>query len=608
MVADVTKPTVTEFKFVDSKNIQITFSEDVTGADNRSNYKITDKDGKAVTDYTLSYNAEENKVTITFGSALKEGQQYNIEVSGVKDKAVVPNEMDKYTNTFVVPDTTAPTVSGTGVYDRTERTITVFFSEPVDGTSVLDKSKYTLTYGGNELPLPSDATISLGGNNASVTIKLPNIIKDKNGNDISSLIDGLIVGQVQDLAGNKSKVYNNVTLSGSASVIDATTVVADSAKTLDKRTIQFELGTPLKSISADDFTVNNKPVEYANFENKVVSDGTYGSVVTLQVGKDDAWNTDTKPAVAVKNVTTKTTSLYGGTLRANITLINGNSVKDGVAPEVKFNGDNPVIDVLDATGNGKADTIKITFTENLKAGSVSIEDFEVPGYTISDVQTDNNVVTLKLVEGGAADILETFNVKVVGDVADVAGNVLKGNANIIYTPVKAASMDLTSSDLLTTGLPAGSTLIDGNHEIGVTPLNMLAGAVTTNKLTVTGTMYQDDFTADLANEPGGNKAAFVNYIKTPTGTATVDLYKDGSYAWTATNQDNQWLDVTNGYVKVATYFAEKNASGTWVLRPNSVTTYKLVFKDNTGKVINTAEYVLDFSGVKIETTNRPQQP
>lgn len=421
VVADTVKPVVTELKVVSANRVTLTFSEDVVGADSKANYKITDKDGKLVTGYTISY--EEKVATINFTSALKEGATYNIEVTGVKDKAVVPNEMDKYTTSFTVADKTVPTVTENGLYDTEAHKITIFFSEPMNGTDLLDKSKYTLATDSVQVALPSDAVLAVGPNNTSVNITLPSVVKDDEGNDITSSIKKVIVGQLRDLAGNKTaKVFTEVTVSTSAGTIDG--VVANSAKTIDTRTVQFSINKPMKSIVADDFTVNGANVVFAQYENKTLNDGTYGAVITLQVAKDNAWATDATPVIKTKDVTMKSVSMYGDKFAANKTLA---TAADGLAPELADVNNDGSVNGKDLTyaydAEGNVTKVTVSFTEALKKSTLSVDDFEVPGYTVADLELVGNGKQVEITLDPVVENGTSFKVNFVGNVSDASGNV-----------------------------------------------------------------------------------------------------------------------------------------------------------------------------------------
>ncbi|UKL00732.1 Ig-like domain-containing protein [Brevibacillus brevis] len=423
IVSDTVKPTVTELKVVSGTRLTLTFSEDVVGADSKANYKITDSTGAAVSGYNVKYDSTDKKATVDFTSALKEGKTYSIEITGIKDHAVVPNEIDKYTNSFTVSDTTPPSVTENGLYDLANSKITIFFSEAMNGTQLLDKSKYTLSAKGTQVALPADAQVVIGPNNSSVSITLPSAVYDSQGNDIKKDIDFVIVGQLTDLANNKTaKVFTNVKVNNPAGKIDT---VANSAITVDKNTVKFTVNKPLKSVAAADFIVGVNNVEFAKYENQTLKDGTYGSVVTLQV--KEAFATDAKPVIKTKNAELSTISLYGDTFAKDTTLA---TAIDGLAPEFKdVNRDNAVNakDLeLKKDAKGNVASVIVSFTEALKPSTVSLEDFEVPGYTVGDVKLVDET-KVEIVLGTAAEQGTSFKVRFVGSVSDKESNAYAGN-------------------------------------------------------------------------------------------------------------------------------------------------------------------------------------
>lgn len=438
ITADTVKPTVSELKLVDASTVTLTFSEEVTGAGDKANYKITDKDGKAV-GFSVTY--DKKKATIKFSTALKEGATYNVEVTGVKDKAVIPNVMDKYTSAFTVADTTAPTVNDQGIYDAENHKITIFFSEAMNGQDLLDKSKYTLeTSDGVQVALPGDATVAVGPNNSSVNITLPAVVKDKAGKDITDKISKIIVAQLRDLAENKTKAFSTVTVAANT----AGEIKAESAKTVDTKTVVLTLDKPLKSIAASDFTVGGQNAEFANYENKTLDSGVFGSEVTLKVA--EALATDAKPVVAVKD-NAKTVSIYGDKLaKGNLT-----TAEDGVAPVLADVIEDNKIDGKDLQftldDQDKVAKITVTFSEALKSGTVSIDDFQVDGHSIGNVSLDDNRtgVVIELAKAGNND--ELYTVRFVGAVSDTNGNVFEGKGvalenGVVTVPNAAPTIEL----------------------------------------------------------------------------------------------------------------------------------------------------------------------
>jgi trimeric autotransporter adhesin len=622
VTADTEKPTVKEFKLENATTAKVVFTEDVDGAADRANYKVTDKDGKAVAGYTVSYDSTKKTATITFNPALKENEQYTLEIANLKDKAVVPNVMDKYTTTFTVGDTTAPTVQSV-IFDASKRKITVFFSEAMDGSIAIDKSKYTLVINGTELPLPSDAQVTMGANNASVEIVLPAVMKDKNGNEVTvdGTNDSLIIGQLQDVAGNKTSVFTTKAISPAAATVNidgnvGSIYVAGSLKAIDTRTVQFELSQPLQTIAANDFTVNGVTAEFADFENKTLSNGQYGAVVTLKVPEANKWSTDvTSDTVDVVTASGSidTTTAYGSKLAAGQQLGGSNHyAADKVAPAVAKVGDKYNVVAIDNNEDGKVESIKITFSEALKSGTVSLDDFDVVGYDETSFNHTGSTVTIGINTVANGENTDSkFVVKLVGNVQDMASNTLEASPTSpieLETLIPVQEVSAATLKQVFTQDPSlyDSTLSDGNAEVGVGPLANLTGTLNGSRLTVAGTLTQQNV-EDSAK-------GIVQYIRTPADTAKFDLYLNGTYQWTAVGvaaggNDTQWIDTTKGYAKVATTIAVKadpnDQSSPWVVNTNNpVRTYKLVFKAADGTVLGTTEYTLDFSGITIQP---PQQ-
>ncbi|MCM3625646.1 Ig-like domain-containing protein, partial [Brevibacillus borstelensis] len=451
VVSDTVKPTVSELKVVSANSLTLAFSEDVNGASTKANYKVTDSNGQPVAFTVGPFDSTTKKVAINFSPGLKEGATYNIEVTGITDKAVIPNLMDKYTSSFTVTDKSQPEVTEKGIYDNTNRKITVFFSEPMNGLELIDKSKYTLQVGSTiQVQLPSDAIVVAGPNNSSVSITLPSVVNDNAGNNIVDKITHVIVGQLSDLAGNKTKkVFTTVEVSPNVGEIDNGTVVPNSAITVDTRTVKFSIKKPLKTIIAADFTVNGKDVEHAQYQNKTLADGSYGAEIILTIPADQVWTTSTRPEIKTKNPDNalKSESLYGDKFKKNELLATS---ADGVAPVLADTNSDGKVDgkdlKFDLNADNKVEKITVTFSEELKSGTVSIDDFQVDGHSIGNVTLDKgNAVVIQLSKVGNND--ELYTVRFVGAVSDTNGNVFEGkgvaleNASVVVPPADKTTLN-----------------------------------------------------------------------------------------------------------------------------------------------------------------------
>lgn len=95
-----------------------------------------------------------------------------------------------------------------------------------------------------------------------------------------------------------------------------------------------------------------------------------------------------------------------------------------------------------------------------------------------------------------------------------------------------------------------SPLADGNHSIGGTHLSGVTDKWEGSTYTVT--LPKSALNSCTVPTCGQTVPALVQYIKVADHTASVDLYQNGAYSWTAEDKDTQWLDTKNGYAKIAT--------------------------------------------------------
>ena len=162
----------------------------------------------------------------------------------------------------------------------------------------------------------------------------------------------------------------------------------------------------------------------------------------------------------------------------------------------------------------------------------------------------------------------------------------KDNYNMItYVVINQKESAVETDGFLTVGESADKvgTLHDGSAEIGSGNLKNLSAKWNGSTMTVTGSVTK------AQNEAS---PAFVQYIKVAKGTASVDLYQDGKYTWTATKSDAQWLSVDKGYAKVATTYIKDGKAA-------PARTYTLVQKDAAGKVIGSVTYTLNMDGITL---------
>jgi trimeric autotransporter adhesin len=506
---DSTKPEVTGLNVKTDKKLEVLFSESVVGSTVASNYVLKNSAGEVIKSKsyansvgnpigTYTYNSTEKKVTLDLAASLPAGS-YSLEVSGVKDGALVANIMEATTLNFTVTDTTAPTVTGTGdliaAVSPAGQKVVVRFSESmkVEGEgSILDPNNY---YVGGAV-LDTDSTLVAGNDNMSVIITLPTTTVVTSG-----LAGNVTVGRVADASGNYTAALSTpVTVSNSGNVL----VVSGSAETTSTTSVQFEVSYPLASIDANKFTVNGDTVVAASFENKILADGvTSGAVITLSVADADKWATNATPTIAVTAAGSAKDS-HGRDL-----LVATTATTDGTAPEYAVNpaGDN-LIEIKDNDRDGKIDQVVITYTEALKADTLSIAAYEVAGYTVSGMSytAGTNVVTLSLTEKSVADTAAVPTVRQVLAIKDVAGNAkaVEETANdsldVAKAYIKNTAVDTTTNTItLVFSEDMDITTLDTAAEITI-------GSTKTLGTAPTFTWSEDNKTLTIVGGAGFNVA------------------------------------------------------------------------------------------------------
>lgn len=487
VTVDSVKPAVTALNVKADNKLEVLFSESVVGATVASNYVIKNSAGEIVKNKayansvgnpvgTYTYSATEKKVTIDLAGNLPAGS-YTLEVTGIKDSALVANIMDAATLSFTVTDTTAPTVTAAGdliaAVAPNGQKVVIRFSEPmrVDGEgSILDPKNYFVS----GAVLDTNSTFVAGNDNMSVIITLPTTTSITTGATV-------VVGRVKDAAGNSTAALStNVTVTTSANI----GVVAGSAKTTSITSVQFEVNYPLASIDASKFKVNNKTVVAASFENKILTDGvTSGSLVTLTVADADKWLTDATPAI---EVTAAGSAKDSNGRDLAVTVAPHIATLDGTAPAIALDANlKKLIQINDADKDGKVDQAVITYTEALKADTISTSTYEVSGYTITGMalSAGNTVVTLTLQEKTVVDTAAVPTVRQVLAIKDANSNTkaIEETANdsldIAKPYIKATSFDNATSTVTlvfseamdTATLDASAELTIGAKSLGASP-------------------------------------------------------------------------------------------------------------------------------------------
>ncbi|HBC97979.1 MAG TPA: hypothetical protein DC034_14455 [Clostridium sp.] len=215
---DTEKPDVSSVYALDDDTIRVKFTKDVDAdyAKSTSNYTLKDSDGTDITnkidDITIPGDNDANTGNV-FDINLKSGEKlsdskYDLTIKNIQDTASTPNVMDDKTVTF---DGSSDVNAKAEVYSAGKYKIVFVFNKEMDSSTLNDTDNYEYVNGkGDTETLPSDADITVNGDNKSVTIDLSDTSLVTDGSkDVENNIDSIYATGVKDIDGNTLSIGSN---------------------------------------------------------------------------------------------------------------------------------------------------------------------------------------------------------------------------------------------------------------------------------------------------------------------------------------------------------------------------------------------------------------
>lgn len=436
---DTERPTVVKAQLKQKENstnheLVVEFSEDVdpTSAETRANYVLKDKDGKAAKAVGLDsngkpvlapkYNANSRTVTIDLASKLDNGT-YTLEVSGVKDRAYVPNQMLPFTTTVdanVASEGRVQRVWQVNSTTSDESYIFVQFNKTLATSGVGDataKAKYEVN--GNKLD-----------NNDSVILYTPDTVRIT----VAPKIDAasVRVNLVADVDGkfitdaNGNYVFDVAVGASTVGLKADTDVVAEN-----NESVKLVFAGPLSYVNAADFEVSDatgatyyEPTSYSLSADK--------TTVTLNFTGDNKLPSNVKDFKVYTGPTPSTQDSFG----TRIAPINGVTIQDKIAPEAKEAG-------FKISVSGATYDIEIATTETVSTNTAAVTPAFVQGLftvkiggneaAVNSVTYTDGKITLNVTPKAGTTPAATDVVSVVFDGAANAGakGIIDGNNNAL---------------------------------------------------------------------------------------------------------------------------------------------------------------------------------
>ncbi|MBA5851298.1 cell wall-binding repeat-containing protein [Clostridium sp. cel8] len=422
---DTTKPEVTQVYALDEDTIRVRFSKDVDTdyATDKSNYTLKDSDGTDITDtdidnFTIPGGSLDddtvNVVDINLKNDLTDST-YTITIKNIQDVAKTPNVMDDYTTTFDGSDEVSGKVKGVYAISPTKENehgkIVFLFNKEMDSSTLTDTDNYEYVNGkGDTKTLPSDADITVNGDNKSVTIDLKdtslyNTDTDSNGNKISSenVITKIYATGVKDEDGNSLSTGNNGGILQKGIDPDVAAKVKENSVRVyyddDDLKVDLSFDKPIDEDSVDktQFTIldsNGKELEYGSGDAKATVNPTTvsvdGSDVTLTFAADTSVDSDgkkvtsddkTDPATLINTIKAE-----GNNAKLEVSDLKdvlGNSVNDSAeiysydaAPRLIADKDDDVVSNWSASYNGTEADVTVAFDTPISQDGLKASDFK----------------------------------------------------------------------------------------------------------------------------------------------------------------------------------------------------------------------------------------
>jgi hypothetical protein len=436
------KPVVKSVTAIDSETICVAFNKNVDYlyAHNPANYHLLDSNNIDISNHikavynaageTDADNGANAKNTNTFLIKLYKSNpinanddwrltnsNYTLTIKNIIDKSATPNTMDDYTCIFKGKDGAAPKVAG--IYGNlgtsTDKDkVVVYFNETMNVDTLVNKNNYEFVNGqGDTKSLPTDATITVGGDDTSVIIEFPLSYHVLTNSDTttgnSTDISKLVVSNVTNESG--------ITLDGGAYIskinapLAGTSVKDNTIRTYydgDNLKVDVQFTRAIDQITASDFTFGGVTPTSASYNGNVVTLTFKGGVpattteiaahpITYANGKTNSNPTKIDiiksqcQAAKLAINSTGTTDETGAKVSTNA---------DG-SPVVLSNAQSTIYDYLltdlrtapnywSATKDSTGGTVYITFDTPLDPNSaIKSDDFVFIGTNGTDIKADS---------------------------------------------------------------------------------------------------------------------------------------------------------------------------------------------------------------------------
>lgn len=228
----------------DGKVINVVYSKNVK-ANDRSYYKLTDKNGKNITIRSIEGSGRTYQINLGYTMPIGINK---LEINDVRDTTALQNTLIPYSKNIEMGDVETPKIvnfSGSG------REIILMFNKDMNLQTVTDPSNYLVTVNNSVTYLPNSTEFEPIGSSRTILIKLPSSI---NGTNVSVGPNGSIKElQVVSLKAENGVPISPTNLKFTSDTQGEATVL--EAKLKEPGLIEVNFSQPIQSASTSDFNI-----------------------------------------------------------------------------------------------------------------------------------------------------------------------------------------------------------------------------------------------------------------------------------------------------------------------------------------------------------------
>jgi len=420
--------------FVDAMTVRVTYSTDVlsdlgaNAANNLSNYVLkSGTEGIQITNIIYPLIGSKRIIDLkTLPDAL-DGTIYTLNIKNVKDLAA--NQIDEVTLAFTGVDKVAPVTKKVELLSSNK--LRVVFSEAMDVATITNKSIYKIATGNLIFSnLNDDDTIVAVEGNKAVIITLKTA-------PASGTINTLRVGWVKDVPGNYSTSFSKDFNFIGGDI--ATTIPLKEYQLTGKNSITLVVDDYLGNMVCSDFEYTTSAgaayqIPYS-LTVRIVNGNTYITLQTKDLSSTTGAGIEVRTTANVQCQNSYGIKLLVDTTVADpkIGFMKMYHIIDKCPPTVVGN---PTFTLQDDIQNAAKtlESITITYSENINPSSVSVADYTIAGYDVSNVTVAGTKLTISVnnVDHGSYTPGTEFTVKQVANIEDMNGNILASQAEITF--------------------------------------------------------------------------------------------------------------------------------------------------------------------------------